>query len=74
MPTAHLHVVPCLKINRAMPPLPHMPWCLIKHTGNFTVVVAAAGSVVVGMIIIIIIIIIFLSSCCHGLGLLTCST
>jgi hypothetical protein len=62
-----------------MPPLPHMPWCLIKHTGNLTVDVAVA--VVVGIIIIIvvvitiiIIIIMFLSFCCHGLGPLTCST
>jgi len=74
MLTAHLHVVPCLKINRAIPSLPHMPWCLIKHTGNFIVVVAAAGSVVVVVMIIIIVIIIFLSLCCHGLGSLTCST
>jgi hypothetical protein len=68
MPPTHLHVVPYLKINRAVPPLPHMPVCLIKHTGNFIVI--AVGII----IIIIIIIIIFLSFCCHGLGPLTCST
>jgi hypothetical protein len=48
MPATHLHVVPCLKINGAIHPLPHMPLCLIKHRGKFTVVVVVVVVVVVG--------------------------
>jgi len=43
--------VPYLKINRAMPPLPHMTSCLIKHTGSFIVVDVAVVVVVVVVVV-----------------------
>jgi hypothetical protein len=57
MPTTQLHVVPYLKINGCRPPLPDMPRCLIKHTGNFTVVVVVVGGGGGGIVIAAVVII-----------------